>query len=171
MRTIRTPEKRAAFLQRLAEGESITAAATAIDVGRQTVYEWRADDVDFRQDWDAAIEAGTDRLEDEARRRAIDGSDLLLIFLLRARRPETYNRKQQVALSGDPGSAPISVVAQESNGVRLYLPHNHRDPPETPFVPAPPPHVIEIEGEAEQVTDETENQAEPWQNTKVKAAR
>jgi hypothetical protein len=34
--------------------------------------------------------AGTDALEDEALRRAKDKSDTLLIFLLKARRPEKY---------------------------------------------------------------------------------
>jgi hypothetical protein len=63
--------------------------------------------------------------------------------------------------------APGGFLQQESTGPRIYLPHNYRDPPEAPFVPAPPPHVVEIEGEAA----EQESQAEPWQSTKVKAAR
>jgi hypothetical protein len=43
-----------------------------------------------RSGWDAARESGTDLLEDCARRRAIERSDTLLIFLLKARRPHVY---------------------------------------------------------------------------------
>ncbi len=57
---------------------------------------------------------GTDRMEDEARRRAVDGveesvfyqgeqvstvrrySDTLLIFMLKARRPETYRERSDI---------------------------------------------------------------------------
>jgi hypothetical protein len=38
------------------------------------------------------MERGTDALEDVAVDRAIAGSDTLLMFLLRARRPEKYRR-------------------------------------------------------------------------------
>jgi hypothetical protein len=78
----------------------------------------------------------------------MDGSDLLLIFLLRARRSDIYNRKQQLTLSGDPNAPPMSVTTQENVGVRLYLPHNGRDPPPRALELAPPPHAIEIEGTA-----------------------
>lgn len=75
----------------------------------------RSSDDDFTRAWDEAIEGGTDRLEDEAFRRAHDGvaepvisggrqvvdaegaplvvrrySDNLLVTLLKARRPERF---------------------------------------------------------------------------------
>ncbi len=43
-----------------------------------------------------AIEQGTDVLEDEAVRRALAGSDTLLMFLLRARRPEKCRENVRV---------------------------------------------------------------------------
>ena len=54
-------------------------------------------------------ETGTDLLEDEARHRALDQSDLLLIFLLRSRRPHLYHQRQQVTVAGDP-TAPIGIA-------------------------------------------------------------
>src|SRR5262245_61740375 len=110
-RTKRTPEKRAAFLAKLAEGGSVNAAVTAARIGRTMAYEWRAADADFATAWDQAVEAGTDALEDEAVRRARDGvdepvfyqgqqcgtvrrySDTLLIFTLKARRPEKFKER------------------------------------------------------------------------------
>lgn len=107
-RSIRTPANREKFLTALSEGASITSAAKACGSLRQTFYRWRSEDPAFAAEWDEAIEAGTDLLEDEARRRAVDGvekpifyqgrevgrmreySDSLLMFLLKGRRPDKF---------------------------------------------------------------------------------
>lgn len=61
-----------------------------------------------------AAEAGIDLLEDEARRRAMGGSDLLLIFLLRNRRPAVYrpsNTPQLESVAHEPPRpAPVLVI-------------------------------------------------------------
>ena len=81
-------KKRATFLASLEEGNSVARAASDAGVGRATAYEWRAAEPDFAKAWDDAVETGTDALEDEAIKRAKNGSDTLLIFMLKARRPE-----------------------------------------------------------------------------------
>ena len=48
---------------------------------------------------DEAYEAGTDRLEDVAIQRAIDGSDTLLTLLLRSRRPERYRERFEATVA------------------------------------------------------------------------
>ncbi len=88
------------FLTALAAGHSVMTAAEAAGVARQTVYRWRQEDETFARAWDEAIEAGTDRLEDEALRRAFAGSDTLLIFLLKARRPTKYRDTHHVQHDG-----------------------------------------------------------------------
>jgi len=88
------------FLAVLAAGHSVMTAAEAAGVARQTVYRWRQEDEAFARAWDEAIEAGTDRLEDEALRRAFAGSDTLLIFLLKARRPAKYRDTHHVQHDG-----------------------------------------------------------------------
>ena len=95
-RTIRTPEKREVFCAALGDGLSVTAACRAAAIGRMTAYEWRGADADFARAWDEAIEAGTDLLEDVALRRAQLGSDTLVIFLLKARRPEKFKDRAQI---------------------------------------------------------------------------
>ena len=115
-RSHRTLKRRAVFLAALAETASVTRACEAAKFPRQCAYDWRRDDADFAAAWDEAVERGTDALEDEAVRRAKDGvakpvyyhgnrvdtvrdpSDPLLMFLLKARRPEVY--RDQVQITG-----------------------------------------------------------------------
>jgi hypothetical protein len=99
------------FLKALADTGNVTAAVAVAGTSRTRVYEFRKTDTAFAADWDEAEEIATDRLEDEARRRAIEGvaeplvsagklvrgddgqpvtvrrySDNLLLALLKARR-------------------------------------------------------------------------------------
>lgn len=91
-----TETQRRKFLLALANGWSVSKGAKAAGVPRRTVYNWRDDDEIFAADWDHAIEQGTDALEDEAIRRGFKGSDTLLIFTLKARRPEKFKDRSHV---------------------------------------------------------------------------
>lgn len=116
----RTPQKdwHSAFLGALSDGASITRAAEVAGVGRRTAFDHRQRDEAFALAWHDAAEAGADRLEDEARRRAAEGtvkpvyqggklvgeireySDTLLIFLLKGKRPEVFRDNVKVEHSG-----------------------------------------------------------------------
>lgn len=109
-RTIRTPKKEAAFLEELSQGNSVAQACRAAEIGRTTAYDWRNADEDFAARWDAAIEEGTDLLEDAAKKRAIDGSDTLMIFLMKGRRPDKYRDNSTVKLQGDPDQPQVLEV-------------------------------------------------------------
>lgn len=122
-----TPEKevndmaKAVFLAGLIEGSTVTIAAEAAGIDRATAYRWREADNEFGKAWDEALEAGTDRLEQEALRRARDGvtkpvyqggkevgqvqeySDTLMIFLLKGRRPEKFRERVSAELTGAGG--------------------------------------------------------------------
>ena len=91
-----TERQRAKFLLALAQGWSVTKAAKAGGIPRQTAYNWREADEAFARAWDDAIEAGTDMLEDVAIKRAKAKSDTLLIFSLKARRPEKFKDRSAV---------------------------------------------------------------------------
>jgi hypothetical protein len=144
-RTIRTPKTRAAILRALEQGWSVQGATRQAGIGYRSYYDWRDDDPQFRAEADAAIEAATDHLEDVARNRAIQHSDLQLIFLLRSRRPHIYNRKQAIAIGGDLDN-PL-VVHQTGSGetVHFYMPPNGRDQPEE----IEADESLTLEGEAE----------------------
>jgi hypothetical protein len=85
------------FLAVLAQGHTIGMAAGAAGVNRSTVYRRRKTDKAFAEDWDAAVEDGTDAVEELALRRAKEGySDQLVMFILKARRPEKYLERQRL---------------------------------------------------------------------------
>ena len=88
----KTPEAEAKFIAALKLGKSIAAAARAAGVGRRTVYDWRDRDPTFAEAWDEGWDVGTDYLEDLALKAAEQGSERLLLALLKARRPERYAR-------------------------------------------------------------------------------
>lgn len=101
-----TPIKRDRFCSILALGSSVTEAARAIDVSTVAMYKAKKLDEQFAADWDAAIEEGTDVLEDEAVRRAKDKSDTLLIFLLKGRRPKKYGDSHTLKHTDPSGERP-----------------------------------------------------------------
>lgn len=121
--------KARAFLKALASGRSVAGAADEAGVTRSTVYRWRHNNPDFAQGWVDALDASADLLEDEARRRAVEGveevvyyggkaigvvrkySDSLLMMLLKGRRPEIFRDRT----SGDTnGSDGIGVTLSET---------------------------------------------------------
>lgn len=115
-----TPKKGEEFLRLLTDGATVILACESIGLSRTCLYKQREKDTDFAAAWDVAYEKGTDALEHEAERRAVRGvtepvfykgevaghvqkySDVLLIFLLKARRPEKFRDK--VDLSNSDGS-------------------------------------------------------------------
>ncbi len=107
------PLKKRRFLERYAETASITLASRHAGVSRRTHLNWRKKDRRFETASQEALEIAIDEIEAEARRRAKDGvlepvyyggkpcgairrySDTLLIFLLKAARPEKYRDNYQ----------------------------------------------------------------------------
>jgi hypothetical protein len=102
------PEWRATFLAALCQSGNVSHACRMSGIRRRLPYKHRDRFPGFRERWDEAIEVAVDSLEAEARRRAVQGiekpvyhkgavvgtireySDRLLIFLLKANRPEKF---------------------------------------------------------------------------------
>lgn len=117
-------------VEALREGATLTLAAERAGISDETVRRWRQADEQFAVQVASAIDAGTDRMIDEARRRAVAGnekpvyqggakvgtvreySDNLLMFLIKARRPE-YRDSYRVEHSGG-----ISVTSPIARAVR-----------------------------------------------------
>jgi hypothetical protein len=68
-----TKMRQGRFLQALANTGSVTAAIAVAGSSRTRLYELRKADPAFACAWQEAEEAAVDRLEDEARRRAMEG--------------------------------------------------------------------------------------------------
>lgn len=132
-RTNRTTKKRDAFLLALEETANVSKSCKKAKLPRRTAYEWRDDDPTFKSEWDAALDRATDAIEDEAIRRATEGtlkpvfykgskcgtireySDTLLIFMLKARRPEKFKERvtnEHIGAGGGPIQQ-VSVTTDE----------------------------------------------------------
>lgn len=113
-----------AFIERLRETANVSRSAKDAGISRQAAYQERERSESFRKAWDDAMEEALDYLEEEARRRAYEGtvepvvsagrhvadvrrySDTLLIFLLKGRRKEVFGDRQEIS---GPGGGPIEV--------------------------------------------------------------
>lgn len=102
--------RRKKFLARLSETANVTRSAHEARLSTSALYAHRARSQSFAAAWDEAIDAAMDELEDALIDRAKHGverpvffggklvgtvrnySDALGMFLLKAKRPEVYNR-------------------------------------------------------------------------------
>jgi hypothetical protein len=141
-----TEARQERFLEVLADTGNVTAAVAAAGISRTRAYERRKTDPAFAATWDEAEDIATDRLEDEARRRAIEGvaeplvsagklvrgddgqpvtvrrySDNLLLALIKARRPPRRERSVRLQLpalrsAADAASAMATLTAGVATG-------------------------------------------------------
>lgn len=97
-RRTRRPDWRPVFLATIRSTGNVRLAASAAGVDRSTSYRRAERDPAFAAAWAEASDDAIDTLEGEARRRALAGSDALLMFLLRAHRPQIYRESLDVRL-------------------------------------------------------------------------
>jgi hypothetical protein len=121
-------EKKLEFLSAMCDdGLTVFDAANRIGVSRVTLYKHRGLDPEFAAAWDKAYDDGTTVLEAEAQRRAVQGvteavynkgvvvghvqkySDLLLIFLLKARAPQKF--RDNIDVTNSDGSIAAAFAA------------------------------------------------------------
>lgn len=89
-------KKREHFLEVLADSCNISWSCKLSGLPRRTAYFLRDKDEKFAQEWEDAIEQGIEALEMVARERAKHQSDTLMIFLLKAHRPDKYRERQDI---------------------------------------------------------------------------
>jgi hypothetical protein len=89
------------FLEALEKGHSVGSACKVAKVGRTTAYEARQRDEEFAIAWRDLEDGAIEVLEAEAYRRAMSGSDRLMEFLLKARRPDVYRDRVDARRSED----------------------------------------------------------------------
>lgn len=143
-----TDAQKRAFLDTLRKGHSVSASARVARFDRSNAYRMQEADVEFAAAWEVAIQEGTDVLEDEAHRRAVLGtldpvfykgkkignrveySDTLIVFLLKARRPDKYREQVNFRHSGNDASAddggPINALLRSIDGLGRHLPGTER---------------------------------------------
>lgn len=107
------PRWEKAFLAGLREHGLVCRAAQDAGISKSWVYDRREASTRFARLWDEALDISTEILEAEAMRRALSHespSDTLLIFLLKARRPNVYRDNVKVEHFGQVGVVPIREV-------------------------------------------------------------
>lgn len=88
----------ARFLELLRQTCNVRLSADGAGIDRDTAYRRRQSDGLFAAAWARAEADAVDVLEAEARRRALTMSDNLLIFLLKAHRPERFGETIRIDL-------------------------------------------------------------------------
>lgn len=92
-----------AFLESLRTNPNIKEACNVAGIVRAAAYLSRAKSKAFAEQWDAALKAGIDHqvdvLESAMWRRAETKSDLLLIFALKALKPDVYGDRTRIDMT------------------------------------------------------------------------
>jgi hypothetical protein len=111
------------FIKALTTSGNVSWSARKAKVTREYAYRLRKEDEAFSAAWDDAIEQSSDAMEQEAWRRANKGvrrvksfyhqgervgedviveySDTLMMFLLKARRPDVYRERTDLNVKGN----------------------------------------------------------------------
>jgi len=123
------------FLAALREVPVVSRACAAVGIERSTAYRAADADDDFRAAWDDAMEEGVDRAEQEAFRRAVEGtdkgvwhqgtlvgservySDALLSLFLKGRRKKVYADRTE--LTGADGGPVQQIVDESAKAARV----------------------------------------------------
>jgi len=126
--------KKREFLASFAETGNISLSAELVGIDRSTHYVWMKADPKYPELFAQAELLAGDKLEEEARRRAVTGvsepvfyqgevcghiqkySDTLLIVLLKGTKGEKYKDRGYVEQAG-PGGGPINVAVSRTAGM------------------------------------------------------
>ena len=126
------PGWRKVFLKNLVETGNVSNSCYVASITRPGAYKARKNDEAFAEAWEVAEEDAVQSLELEARRRAFEGvekpvfhqgeecgrinqySDVLMMFLLKAHRPDTYRDRVSLDHGG-------SVDASGTQQIELLI--------------------------------------------------
>lgn len=88
------------FLEALRNSANVRIACEKVSITRAAAYKAYHKDAKFAAQWDEALESACDILEARAWERS-KTSDAVLMFLLRAHRPQKYTEKIKTEHSGN----------------------------------------------------------------------
>lgn len=114
---------RPAFLDAFERTGTVTAAARAAAVVPSTAYRERQRNEKFALDWHDREQAVVDQVEAKALELALAGSERLIEFFLKARRPELYREQRRVEHHGADGG-PVRVAFDFTDPATRDLAHD-----------------------------------------------
>jgi hypothetical protein len=115
-----------AFIDAYASNGGITKGALKTSgVSRETLDEWKLKDEEFKKSLKIAEEHWVEELRKSAFIRAQSKSDVLLMFLLKAMKPEEFDddvRKQQyVGVNTNPNNIPVRATLVRDNNINISI--------------------------------------------------
>lgn len=115
-----------AFIDAYASNGGITKGALKTSgVSRETLDEWKLKDEEFKKSLKIAEEHWVEELRKSAFIRATSKSDVLLMFLLKAMKPEEFDddvRKQQyVGINTNPNNIPVRATLVRDNNINISI--------------------------------------------------
>lgn len=93
-----TEARKAKALAQYRRFGSVSSACAAAGIARRTFYNWLEQDREFAGLLQDARDDVADELEEAAMRRAMGGSDRMIIFLLKANRPWKYRENATITM-------------------------------------------------------------------------
>jgi len=114
---------RPAFLAALRNSANIRASCQAAGVSRGVAYDHMRRDPEFAAEWASALEDALDVVEAQAFKRAREGSDDIVKFLLRSHRPKVYGDQRQVRIGNVEGEVLRQEIGSLADIVRLANGH------------------------------------------------
>lgn len=105
------------FLRLIHAGVRVRDAAASVAIHYSTLYRMRDGDPAFAKRWEDATRVKVDHLVREAERRAMNGSDKLIMFLLQSYKPETFAARQRMELTNPDGS--LSSQSPDERAARV----------------------------------------------------
>jgi len=134
---LQTLHRKRAFLEAFSETGIITAACRASGVARHMVYGWQEIDPEFTAAFHTAQSVSTELLEREMLRRGVEGvekprwdskgnyigsvreySDNLLMFAIKARKPDQYRDNSKIEHTGSIDLGTIGELLQGHDAKR-----------------------------------------------------
>src|SRR5688572_8272935 len=88
----RRDTKKKRFIETLAAQGTVSHAAQAAGVSRNTAYRWRHEDLEFADAWDEAHENAVVAVESVLYQKALSGDIVAVIFYMKAHRPQYRDR-------------------------------------------------------------------------------
>jgi len=156
------------FLQRFSDFGTVHATAKAIGVHFSTAFYWIKRNENFARCYELAKEAYTQKLELELYRRSLNAnaskmSDVLLMFTLKARRPDIYREKSlidkpiigdiTVKLAVPPYDEAMRLVGPEIKAIESTSPGTEGLPNPLPSAPETQPEPSQEASEAKEKED------------------
>jgi len=97
-------EREDEFFRLLGQGCTVREAAASVAIPFQVLYRKRTANPAFGKRWEDAQRIVLPQLEREAHRRALKGSDKLLMFLLQSYDPARFRHQQSIDLTNSDGT-------------------------------------------------------------------